>query len=68
MRERIIAPPVCTAQWTDEEDQKFCFRRIIEPEELTLFGIKFRSTGKRDESGTLVYLADLTETPSDTNT
>lgn len=68
MRERIVAPPVCTAQWTDEQIEKYCFRKIIEPEELTLFGIKLRSTGKRDESGTLVYLADFSETPSDANT
>lgn len=59
MRERIVAPPVCTAQWTDKEIERYCFRKIVEPEEFTLFGIKFRSTGKRDESGTLVYLADL---------
>lgn len=62
MRERIAPPPVCTAQWTDKEIERYCFRKIVEPEELTLFGIKFRSTGKRDESGTLVYLADFTPT------
>lgn len=62
MRERIIPPPVCTAHWTEEQIEKHCFRKIVEPEELTLFGIKLRSTGKRDESGTLVYLADFTPT------
>lgn len=68
MRERIVAPPVCTVHWTEEQIEKHCFRKIVEPEELALFGIKFRSTGKRDESGTLVYLADLNTPTNNPNT